>query len=139
MTNISATAVSELGRSAASVRHFVNSTTRAQKPTAPSAISHDMPMTLETTLLSLVRSRVVAQLERCGCPIYTLVPILYFFPYKINKKNVKASFFGGEFFRFFPNLFREEPKFSVKTEIIASLGTTLIRHFNIARCSEPCT
>ena len=26
-------------------------------------------MTLGTTLLSLVRSRVVAQLERCGCPI----------------------------------------------------------------------
>ena len=39
---VSATAaVSELLRSAASVRHFVNSTTRAQKLTTPSAINHD--------------------------------------------------------------------------------------------------
>ena len=39
--------------------YVVNSTTRAQKLTAPSAISHDLPVTLGTTLLSLVRSRVV--------------------------------------------------------------------------------
>ena len=35
---------------------FVNSTKRAQQFTAPSAISHDLPMTLGTTLPSLVRS-----------------------------------------------------------------------------------
>ena len=34
-------------------------------------------MTLGMTLLSLVRSRVVAQLELCRCPtLYTLVPKL---------------------------------------------------------------
>ena len=49
--------------------HFVNSTTRAQKFSAPSATGHYLPMTLGTTLLSLVRSRVVPQLKRCGCPI----------------------------------------------------------------------
>ena len=32
-------------------------------------------MALGATLLSVVRSRVVAQLERCGCPaLYTLSP-----------------------------------------------------------------
>ena len=52
-------------------------------------------MALGTTLLSLVRSRVVAQLERCGCPIlYTLVPNFQCCPEKNNKKK------GGEFFRF---------------------------------------
>ena len=63
-------------------------------------------MTLGTTLLSLVRSRVVAQLERCRCPIlYTLVPKFYygvFFSLK-QLKNLKASFSGGDFFLvFFP-------------------------------------
>ena len=33
----------------------------------PSAINHDLSMTLRPTLLSLVRS--VAQLERCGCTL----------------------------------------------------------------------
>ena len=51
-------------------------------------------MSLETTLLILVRSRVVAQLERCGCPIfYTLVPKFQFFPEK-KLKNVEATIPG---------------------------------------------
>ena len=51
-------------------------------------------MTLGTTLLSLVRSRVVAQLERCGCPIlYALVPNFLFFPKKTEER------FKGQFFR----------------------------------------
>ena len=49
--------------------------------TAPSTISHDVSMTLRTTLLSVGRSRVRALLERCSCPIvYTLVPVFLFFP-----------------------------------------------------------
>ena len=71
-------------------------------------------MTLGTTLLSLVRSRVVAQLERCGCPLlYTLVYLNFsFFPKKL--KNYYRPVCPGVKFS----------GFSVKTEIIASLGTT---------------
>ena len=39
------------------------------------AVGHDLRMTLRTTLVSLVRSRVVAQLERWSCPtLDSLVP-----------------------------------------------------------------
>ena len=52
-----------------------------QKLTAPSASSDDLSMALGKTLLSFVRSRVVAQLERCGCPIlHTPVPKFQRFP-----------------------------------------------------------
>ena len=84
-------------------------------------------MTLGTTLLSVVRSRVLAHLERCGCPIlYPLVPQ----PFRIFPeilKNFEGFLSGGENFSFFPKqkLFREKPNLSVKTEIIASVGTTL--------------
>ena len=55
--------------------HLVNSATRAQKAIAPSAFGHDLRVTLGTTPVSSVRSRVVAQLERWGCPIlYGHVP-----------------------------------------------------------------
>ena len=44
-------------------------------------------MTLESTLVSLARSRVVAQLKRCGCSIlYTLVPKFVFILEKISEK-----------------------------------------------------
>ena len=50
---------------------FVNSATRAQKASTPSAFGHALRMALETTPVrpNPVRSRVVAQLERWGCPI----------------------------------------------------------------------
>ena len=55
--------------------HLANSAPRAQKAVAPSAIGQDLRRTLGTTLVSLVRTRVVAELERCSCPIlYSLVP-----------------------------------------------------------------
>ena len=83
MTKASATDVSELVRAAASVRSLCQLDEKAQQLTAPSAVSHDLPMTLGKTMLSLVRSRVVAQLERYGCPIlYTLVPEFQLFPDK---------------------------------------------------------
>ena len=72
-------------------------------------------MTLGTTLLSLVRSRVVAQLERCSCPIlHAVVPKFRFFALKKLKKNLGSIFFGIEVFRFLPKLFREKPYLSVK-------------------------
>ena len=81
---------------------FVNSTTRAQKLTASSAISHDLRMTLGRTLLSLVRSRMVAQLERCGCPIlYTLVPFFFCFSSKTTEKHAGHFFSGVKLYFFF--------------------------------------
>lgn len=59
--------------------HPANSTKKGRTLAAPSPINHNLRMTWGRTLLSLVRSRVVAQLERCGCPIlYTAVPKLPF-------------------------------------------------------------
>ena len=69
-------------------------------------------MTLGTTLVSLVHSRVAAQLERWGCPIlYNLAPK---FPEK--PKNVMASFFGVGLFGFAWFFFGKVPKFRANTE-----------------------
>ena len=60
--------------------HLANSATRSQKAIAPSAFGHDYRMTLRTTPVSFVRSQVVAQLKRWGCPI--LCGLVYKFPEK---------------------------------------------------------
>ena len=74
--------------------HLVNSTTRAQKLTAPSAISHDLPTTLRMTLLSLVRSRVVAawavRLPDPLHPFYSTLILLFSFR---NTDNFNGQFF----------------------------------------------
>ena len=83
--------------------HFVNSTKRAQKLTAPSATSHGLSMALGTTLLcSLVRPGVMAQFERRGCLIlHTLAPSFIVFLKKTAKLRERLDFSGLNFFSFF--------------------------------------
>ena len=69
---------------------FVNSTERAQKLIAPSAISHDLPMAVGTTLLSLVRSLAVAQLGQRGCPTMS-----YICSFLEKLKKLEAASFSG--------------------------------------------
>ena len=99
---ISATYCHQRGRSFGRLAwcgHFVNSTKRAQQLTAPSAVSHDLPMTLGTTLPSLVRSRAVAQLERCVCPIlYEYMHLNVFFPGKNEKLKNRSTVSPPTFF-----------------------------------------
>ena len=70
-------------------------------------------MTLGTTLLSLVRSRVVAQFERCRCPIlYSLVPNFFsLFPQKAEKLDKWAVFTGVNFLGFSRHNFEKSRKF----------------------------
>ena len=90
--------------------HLVISTTRARKAVAPYTCCHDLRTTLGTTLVKLVRSRVVAQLERWGCPIlYSHVPI---FPEK-NEKLQDVNF-RGRIGLAFPENNRENTEISGK-------------------------
>ena len=79
-------------------------------------------MALGKTLLSLVRLQVVAQLERCGCPIlYTPVPKFQRFPEKTEKLN----FFGTIVFYFPEIIISGRTEIFGKSEIMSSLRATL--------------
>ena len=95
---VSAIALTGLSRSATSVRSPCELGRESPEAIAPSALGHHLRIPLGTTLVSLVRSRVVAELERWGCPIlYSLVP-------KIPGKSQKVQdvVFRGWNFSAFP-------------------------------------
>ena len=84
---------------------LVNSAKRAQKAIAPSAFGHDLRMTLGTTPASPVRSRVVAQLERWGCPILYSPAVYLDVRKNPTAETSRRQFSGSKCFGFSPNNF----------------------------------
>ena len=93
MTSVSATALSALVRSAASLQsHHFNTTKRAQKPTAFSAISHDLPVIWERRPCTVLCAREWRySLSGAAARYSTLYLNCSFWK---ERKNLEASFFG---------------------------------------------